>query len=856
MDGRETNFTSSALQVNLERTAARVEIPERYGDLLRAVEGHYGISERTRELLIELNHPFKNWDYVLTQLKTLAIGDFYDLNAHPDGRAALAAILDIHFEVMFADAAQETKEKAVRFLFDFLNTVISKSGMQLPGNMPLFSRTIDRLLELSLKDDGIVRKISSYIREMASFLLRAEAAAPFRLGLLLGRAFTAAYKFWLSQPDPAQWFGADGSTEGMAAAYLELIRPISHTNLAALLDRVGAIGAGQDPSGEASIASYLEMPDYFQIVNAYLLVADGLERSKTYAGREHLVKLDFLMNVINTAGLSDIHGTALIEINRCLSLVFREETPENLDGFIRKTFFLLKRYASGHSFQNTLIACITTIAREVFKQNNHPLVDAFVDELIGFGFEQPDVLGATAEWQMRVNPAHIENIRSWLAIIAMKPRWTKRFLSALIINLRIGGVFVRDTDLLQRDVSNLLNADIEPAYNLVRQLLVILPIYFNEIGAEGELREISTKIDELCFRNDPLIHFVRKQSHVDSNSRLVPFMEDIFSYWRSGSRAYIEPHLPCEVVEAIVPAGEYFDGMHRLFEAFLQKADMRPQAFLEWDRSRIAREINAVKGVPERDRERGTLALRLYQLLCKKYNPQHVDLIKDLEKAYLFNPAQLRSLEGSLKSKNYRRALEIVLDFLTVLKQKILSPGKSTYSENIYYKRHIAAGIPSMYGTYREEKFEAVGLSLRLESLAAVLFERLKESLNLKFITRGALTRIHQCLWLYIKALDLEGLATEGLVVKVKYITSALKVKQFSVDQYLDIFRFISKGVQDIIKDYYIDTHGPNLPLIIDRIRAGPLPRTDWVRPLTKRRSISFRRTSRGPLFPPLSAFR
>ena len=283
------------------------------------------------------------------------------------------------------------------------------------------------------------------------------------------------------------------------------------------------------------------MPDYFQIVNAYLLVADGLERSEAYAGREHLVKLDFLMNVINTPGLSDIHGSALIEINRCLSLVFREETPGNLDGFIRKTFFLLKRCASGHSFRNTLIACITTIAREVFKQNNHPLVDTFVDELIGFGFEQPDVLGATAEWQMRVNPAHIENIRSWLAIIAMKPRWTKRLLSALIINLKIGGVFVRDTDLLQKDVSNLLNADIEPAYNLVRQLLVILPIYFNEIGAEGELREISTKIDELCFRNDPLIHFVRKQSHVDSNSRLVAFMEDIFRYWHSGRERISSP---------------------------------------------------------------------------------------------------------------------------------------------------------------------------------------------------------------------------------------------------------------------------------------------------------------------------
>ena len=126
-----------------------------------------------------------------------------------------------------------------------------------------------------------------------------------------------------------------------------------------------------------------------------------------------------------------------------------------------------------------------------------------------------------------------------------------------------------------------------------------------------------------------------------------------------------------------------------------------------------------------------------------------------------------------------------------------------------------------MYGTYREEKFEAVGLSLRLESLATMLFERLRESINLKFVTRSTMTTIHDCLWLYVKALDLEGLATEGLVARLKYITAALKVKQFSVDQYLDIFRFISKGIQDVIRDYYLDAHGACLPLVIGRIQGA-----------------------------------
>jgi pyruvate,orthophosphate dikinase len=826
MGVQEKDFTSSALQVNLERTAAHVEIPTRYQPLLDVVQNHYGVQKRARELLIELNHPYVNWEYVLTQLKTLSIGDFYELNNHPDGFAALSTILDIFLAVVRSGSGEGTREKGLRFLFDFIDTIIAKSNDRLARNMPLVFTTLESLLELSSDSPGAIRKCSTYIKDVLRFILENRKEIPHSWPLLLFRVFRATYAFWLSQPDPTNWSAADESRGGMADPYLELIEPIGHGNLRKLLDQLEQL-EGASPSGNtAGIAVYLDMPDYFQIVNAYLLIADELERSEAYAGREHLVKLDFLLSMINTPALSDIHGTAFIEINRCLSMVFREETLENLEGFVKRIFSLLKRGGSRYLYRNTIISCITTIAREVFKQNNHPLVETFMVELIDFGFQHPEVRGATAEWQIQVNPAHIENIRSWLAIIAMKPRWTKKLLSALIINLKIGGVFVRDTDLLQKDISNLLNADIGPAYNLVKQLLRIFPIYYNEIGAEGELREISTRIDELSLRNDGVIHFLRKQSHVESNSHLVGFMEDIFKYWYSGSKTHLRSHLPPEVYSQISAKGDYFEGLHHIFRVLFQKVNQKPRAFLEWDKQRVSREINGIKGIPERDRERGALVLRFYQLLYKKYNPQHVDLLKDLERTYLFDPTQIRSLNRAIRTRNYRRALEVTLGFLTILKARILSPEKTTYMENIYHKRHIAAGIPSMYGTYREEKFEAVGLSLRLESLATMLFERLIESVNLSFITRSTVTIIHECLWLYVKALDLEGLATEGLVVRVKYISSALQVKQFSVDQYLDIFRFISKGIQEIVRDYYMDVHAASLPVIIGQIHQDrPLGR-------------------------------
>ena len=819
MENQETTFTSSALQVNLERTAATVQIPERYQVLLGIAGEHYGVFKRTQDLLTEMNHPFVNWEHVLKQLRALSMGDFYDFNNHEQGLEALESIVGIYLDILRSSAKDETRETSLRYLFDFLNLILSKSNQWLSRNTALFPDLIDSLIGFSQKEAFLFRKGSTYGKKL---LQTAHAHSALfettRLAFFLHQVFRATYLYWLDQPDPRDWFNREGEKASVILGYDSMIRPLSHGSINGLLEKLGAFSEGPVNPDDDRTALYLILPDYDQIVEGYLLVADELERSEIFAGREYLVKLDFLFHIINVQALSDIHGRTLIEINRCLSLVFKEETPGNLNEFIQKVFHLLKKCTSCHQYRSTILNCLTTIAKEVFKLNHHPLVDTFIEELIAFGFQHPQLAGCTTEWQIKVNPAHIENIRAWLEIIAMKPRWTKRLLSALIINLKLGGVFVRDTDLLQKNISALLNADIAPAYNLVKQLLRLFPIYYSEIGAEGELREISTEVDEISFRQDPVVHFLRKQSHVESNSLLVSFLENAFRYWASGRKTTLRNHLPEEVYDQISEGAKERSGLRTIFENLFERVGEDPRGFLDWDGPKIIREIQTVTGVLETDRKRAGLLIRFYQLLYKKYHTQHVEIIRDLESNYLFDPVKVLALKRHLQEKKQDKCLTIILDFLAQLKEKILSPEKTQYVENIYRKRHIAAGIPSMYGTYREEKLEALGLSLRLESLAAVLFEELVRSLNLKFITKSTLKRIHHYLWLYVKALDLEGVATEGLTAKMKYVSHALAIKQFSIDQYIDIFQFISKGIQDIIRDYYIGVHHTNLPVIISQI--------------------------------------
>lgn len=817
---KSEEWVSSALKVNLERTSVAIAIPPKYEPLLKVVEGHYGLQRKTREMLTELYHPFVNWEHVLGELKSISIGDFYEYNQHPEGFTALSILMRIYFDVIKYAASEEVKDSALRYLFDFIDTVLAKSGENYTRNLSLLDDSIEYFAGFSGEDKSILKKCSSYLKRTLKYLLEKNTdVLRDKVNLVLDKMFRITYEFWLTQPDPCFWFADDTEkTKEEINEYQLIVQPLSHEHLRALLEKLNNLRSLKKTRGREHLKAYLEMPDYFQIVNAYFLVADELEKSPVYSGRQYLVKLDFLFSIMSVSGLSDIHANALREINRCLKLVFDQEKKEHLEDFVRKVFGFLKKSRSRHEYLRTIIDCITTAAKEVFTRDSQPLADIFIDELISYGFQYPEVQGITTEWQVQVNPLHVVSIRAWLEIIAMKPAWTKKLISALIINLHIGGIFVRDTDLLQKDISALLNADIAPVYNLVKQLLRVFPVYFREIGAEGELRDITTEVDELSYRNDKLVNFLRKQSHVESNSFLVQFMENIFHFWRSGEKSYLKKHLPDEVYEEVNNSGEYFDGMHQAFIHLFSVAGNNPKEFVPWSEEKLKNETSGLAEVSPRDQERARMLIRIYQLIYKKYFPQYVDLVDDLESVYLFPKSDIALLKRSLSSNNHYSSLSVIVKFLSILKDRILSGRKTEPYENIYYKRHIAAGIPSMYGTYSEEKFEAFGLTLRLESLATMLFEELAKSLNLKFITKKTIVKVHTYLWLFLKALELDGISTEGLASKVRYVSSALSIKQFSMEQYVDIFRFISKSIQNIIHEYYIDIHNSNLPVIIGQV--------------------------------------
>ena len=93
-------------------------------------------------------------------------------------------------------------------------------------------------------------------------------------------------------------------------------------------------------------------------------------------------------------------------------------------------------------------------------------------------------------------------------------------------------------------------------------------------------------------------------------------------------------------------------------------------------------------------------------------------------------------------------------------------------------KRHITIDIPSMYGSYHERKFDALGLTFRVESLINVLFEELVDQINLGLITRATFHEIYERLTLFDKALRLDGIYSAELERQLDLLAHCIRGKR------------------------------------------------------------------------------
>jgi pyruvate, orthophosphate dikinase len=833
---RDINLMQSdALTRNLDLTRVEVIIPEFSEILKEAVRGYAGKEQQAKELLREYHHQYRNWQFVVQETWRYATSNLRLYGHHQLNGSVVFLLSQILFEALRRSDRSQVRSLAIDYLIGFWLKLTDEIPEEIARPIPegILLKNIEQSVRtVALLHEGILHYFFRQLRDLRETPFESLMKCyyqPKRLAAklinvwsnpssfeelrgLMERLQKETYQFWLLRDDPCKWAMQQEQELCVSRPWSHLCYPLSHEHYLSYL-RVVETEVEPEPDHRKAVSRLTELPDFSEIVRLYFKLPEELKAYEDPSQPTHLSTL-MRFKIMETRGLEGIHEETLREINFEVGKWIKEESIESLEVLIGKILDVLEGCLQ--NYPEAALQILRTIGLEVAQTENKALIEFFLKRIIRMGFQTPQLGSVTQHWQIEMNPAHLPNIRVWLDIINKHPSRTKSLLSALIVNLALGGIYIRDTDLFQRDVSQLLHAPTRPAYNLVKQLAKLFPVYFNQIGAEGQLRTVSTDVDELTGRDDRLVHFLRKQSHVESNNVIVSFVEAIIEFWRTLDKIRLEDLVPPEVFAEISDSGPLVEEMHSIFEALFNSQNIHhTEDLLDLSESEIQGLIQSIPDVSDRERQRAFLMIQFYQLVHEKYALSFKDIQGHLQRASTLGLPDPTALIEGLDSPDPFQKLESILDYLIELKEVILTPCDLQVLENIYYKRHIAVDIPSMYGSYNERKFDALGLTFRLENLANVLFEEIIFSFNLTFITRASFFRISKFLHLFIKALDVDGIASYRLARQEELFQKALKVPRFSHSQYMDIFRGFSEAIRQIIRTNYYALHQDNLETLV-----------------------------------------
>lgn len=807
---------SKALEVNIADYHVEVSIDPKYRVLQEVLSDYHGLQEGLSVFLKELSHPYKNWQFIVNEARGYTLDYFHILKTHPKAQEALGLYLDVFLRAIESTTVSDVRADAVDNLLLYLFKIAKESGGAFGRFAPNLDRCFSTIRKYPKDSFGLFLRSYYQLSRLGEIILEQsgeEVTAFEHFNLLLIRYYEETYDYWLSEEDPQPWFEREVEAEADGEMLETILGFISHSEFKDWKERLNAILRAPDLNAIDVLNRLLELPSYSRIVDAHRQIPQQLQSAGDQVGKGHLFKLVFLFYQMNISGLSLFHEEALREINRTLKWIIDNEKPWNIRKLIEKTFSILKKRAA--RYPTTALNCVLNVGKGVYRTDDIDLINFFIDRVIDLGFQAPMIGGVGNDWQIQVNAAHIQNVRTWMELIELNPRRSTRLISYLIIHLSLCGVFIRDTDLFPRDITRLLNSGIGPVYNIAKQLARQFPVYFNDIGAEGKLRDISTQLDEIVHRKDVLIHFLRKQCHVESSNHIVNFMEAVIHYWKTREPEPLKPFVPPNIYRQLSLSGPFIDGVHNAMTTLEASGLSLPEDFLQISEAEIHNALDAADTITATDRKRVELVAAVYKLLNQKYNLDFIEIAPYITQLKVEGFPGLEKLETALEEGSSRKKLAQLLEVDEQLKAIILDPSVFEVREDIYKKRHFTIDIPSMYGSYHERKFDALGLTFRIESLINVLFEKMIREIDLSLITRATFYHIHSLLLLFGRALKLEGIFSAAFERQMELLSHALETRGFTFTQYLDVFKGFTRAVKNIVNDYINNIHEQNLGRIL-----------------------------------------
>lgn len=792
----EKGFSSKALEVNLAQTRdIEIAIPPEHKWFGELSKEYWGINKRTQEFINELNHRYINYQYVIDSLHNISLTDLWFYNSLEESEKALMVLVDIFEGLFSANLKGNQREQLITTLVKFIDRLAKL------GNFP--KSIIHRCLQIIKNDmkqnEFLYIHNSGYFKTYLNKIAQMDEYSHDVFNMTKDLLIKCA-EYWEVTSRVEKWFQEKKTLFG--AENSERIKFIGKPFFEELKQQIN----------KASNWSELcELLFFNDIANYFRRFTEKFDTA--------LEKIYYIFYLLHLPGMVLLKNHLLYDMNRLLRNVLKELGEGEITNFLNNIILLFRELKEQHS--STVLDCIQTLGKEVIDTKDQKIIRFFVNELIKLGFIYPGQFSVNNDWQIQINTNHVKNIRVWLELIEYSPDSMKELLAALIVNLKLGGIFISDTDLFQRDITKLLNSDIAPVYKQMKQLARVFPVYFREIGAEGRLREVTTAVDELSRRKDRLIHFLRKQIHTESNNTHIELTRRIIQYWYDGCKEPLKRIIPEDVMEFLDTDSEWYVGVHGIITELCRIKEVTPEQLILINFKELEPEIEKITQFGSRDQKRVSYLIQLYSLLLEKYSLESEDILSMLKGYRFFSNKEIQILEDYLEKNELKHALRQVYTLMRQLKKIILDPNNSEALENIYYKRHIAVGIPSMYGQYIEPKFEALGLMYRLEKVAAKLMTDLLKSLNLEYVTAKTLRYIYDILELFKDGLELDGISNQGFNSNFEMFRYSLTSPSFSLDQYINIFQFMAQNIKEIINEYFLFVYEQPLKVIIPQVFAS-----------------------------------
>ena len=472
------DIKSKALEVNIADYHVDVEIDTRYSILLEVMSKYFGLMDGLHTFLEELSHPYKNWIFIIQEARSYCLDYFHLLKTHPKGAETAALFVEIFTDAIRENDNRDVRAEAVDNLLLFLQTILLESGSHIGKFMPMLNDSFERIRDY--EDDLFALIVKSYyqISKLAEGIYRAtpdQANGFAALNRLLLKYLQLGFTYWIREGDPLTWFGEESDDIPSREDMANLFDTISLETVEEYNRELEGIARTSDLNCRETVRVLSEYPGYSQIVERYRQIPRGLMRMSATDAQGNRWKIIFLFHMMNISGLSMLHQETLRDINRTLGWLIGHESHRHIGELLEETFSIIQKRAG--QFPRTALNCVLNMGRGVYKTDDIDLINYFIDGVIDLGFQTPMVSGVGNDWQIKVNTVHIENVRTWLKIIELNPKWSSRLLSALIVHVSLSGTFIKDTDLFPRDITRFLNSGIEPVYNLAKQLTRLFPAF-------------------------------------------------------------------------------------------------------------------------------------------------------------------------------------------------------------------------------------------------------------------------------------------------------------------------------------------------------------------------------------------